>query len=328
MQNRKYNTKATIEAGLICALVVVIMLLNVYMPLFSLLGNFILPIPITVLYIRHGYKVAASAVVVSGILIAALYSPIQAFTSMVLFGLVGITLGYCVIKKKTFSTALILLTIANVISNIVNFIVMVNLIDRGGVRVFVDKIVKTLQESASMTKNLYGSMGLTGPQVEQINKMFAAITPEFILQIAPAALFIMSVVFAYLNYVITSKILKKLRYEMQEITPFTKINIPSTFIAALIILMCLGIVLNSRGIAAGAIITASTFLTLQYVFILIGISSAIYLLTNRFGISKPMIALILILTIFTQLSMVYIFLGIIDMVLDLRKLNPNRIRKV
>ena len=57
MQNRIYNTKAVIEAGLISALIVVIMLINVYVPIFSIFGMFILPVPVTVLYIRHNYKV-------------------------------------------------------------------------------------------------------------------------------------------------------------------------------------------------------------------------------------------------------------------------------
>jgi uncharacterized protein YybS (DUF2232 family) len=90
MQKRMYNTKALIEGSLTTALIVVIMLINIYVPIFFIFVNFILPIPITVLYIRQDYKIALISVIASDILISMFYNPIAALSLIVLIGLTGI----------------------------------------------------------------------------------------------------------------------------------------------------------------------------------------------------------------------------------------------
>ena len=68
MQNKVYSTKAIVEAALISVIISVIMIITGYLPYFSFIGIFILPIPVTILYIRHNYKVTITAILLSIIL--------------------------------------------------------------------------------------------------------------------------------------------------------------------------------------------------------------------------------------------------------------------
>lgn len=324
MQHRIHNTKAIIEAGLISAIIVVIMLINVYVPIFSMLGTFILPIPVTVLYIRQNYKITLGAVVVSAILIAMFYDPISALTSSILFGSTGITLGYCVKHDKKFSTTILFLAIASALAIIVNFVVFSSLVNKEGIVGIINENIKVLNESLSMSKDLYAKMGVPAEQFAQIEKSFSMFTTDFILKLIPAMLVIMSFGSAYFNYVITRSILKKLRYDMKEVKPFSEIYINTRIGTVVVLFLIIGILLNKNKIAVGEYITNSSQVILQLILVLDGLAIVCYYLKNKFNMSKTFIVLILIFTATSPISVIYMYLGFIDMIIDFRKLDPYR----
>jgi len=324
MQNRIYNTKAIIEAGLISALIVIIMLLNVYMPIFSVFGTFILPVPITVLYIRHNYKITLSAVVISAILIAMLYNPISALTSSILFGSTGITLGYCIKYDKKFSTAILFLAVASAISVIINFVIFSTFVNKDGIVGLINQNIKMLNESLNMSKDLYAKMGVPSEQFAQIEKAFSIFTTDFVLKLIPAMIVIMSFSSAYFNYVITKSILRKLRYDVKDVKPFSDIYINTRIGTTVVLLLIIGILLNKNKIVIGEYITNSSEIILQLIFVLDGLAVVCYYLKNKFNMSKMFIVLILILTATSQISIIYMYLGFVDMIIDFRKLDPYR----
>lgn len=324
MQSRIYNTKAVIEAGLISALIVIIMLLNVYVPIFSTFGTFILPVPVTVLYIRHNYKVTLGAVIVSAILIAMLYNPLSALTASILFGATGITLGYCIKNDKEVGTTILFLAITSAVAVSINFIIYANLIDKTGIIGFIDRNLKIMHESIEMSKDLYGKMGITTEQFAPIEKSFEVFTPNFILRLMPAMLVMMSFTSAYLNYIVTKAILKKLRYSMKEVKPFNQLYINTRIGTLVVVCLIVGLLLNKNKISLGEYITNSSQVILQLIVLLDGLALAAYYLKNKFNMSKIVIALILIFTANSQLAMVYLYAGFADMVFDFRKLDPYR----
>lgn len=324
MQNRIYNTKAIIEAGLISALIVVIMLLNVYVPIFSIFGMFILPIPVTILYIRHNFKVTVGSALVSAILIAMLYDPISALTSTILFGATGMTLGYCIKHKKKFSTTILLLAIASAISVIINFSILSSFVNKDGIVALIDQNIKMMHESLNISKDLYTKMGVPSEQFSSIEQSFAIFTTDFILRIIPAILVIMSFGSAYFNYVITKSVLKKLRYDVEEVRPFNELYINTRIGTIAVLFLIVGLLLNKNKIVAGEYVTNSSLIILQIIFVLDGLAVAAYYLKNRFKMSKMFTVLILIFTATSQLSIIYMYLGFIDMIIDFRKLDPYR----
>ena len=324
MHNRIYNTKAVIEAGLITALIVVIMLITVYVPIFSMFGMFILPIPVTVLYIRHNYKVTLGAVMISAILIAMLYSPISALTSSILFGVTGMTFGYCIRTDKKLSTTIILLALASAVGIIVNFSIYINLLDKRGMAGFISDNIRIMRESLNLSKELYGKMGVSSEQFALIEKSFEVFTPDFILKLIPAIVILMSFFSAYVNYILTSSILKKLRYNMKSMVPFSQIYI-NTRIGTLVgVTLLLGLLLSRSKIQGADYIVSSSEYLLQFIFIIDGLSVATYYLRNRFNMSKPITALVLFFTFFSPISVVYVYAGLADMLFDFRKLDPYR----
>lgn len=324
MNNRVYNTKSIVESGLITALVVVLALMNIYVPIFSALGRFILPIPIAVLYLRHNFKVTITSVIASGALVGMIYNPISGLTSAIMFGLTGITLGYCIKNRSKISITLLLLSISSLIGTIIDFVVYINFIMGSNITGLIDEMVKAMNESFNLAMSFYTKMGVSQEQFKPLLDAFKMFNTNFILKLIPGILIMSSIVAAYLTYIITRLILKKLGYNIKEMTKFTEIYVDIKIATILAIFLLLGVLLVRKNIAAGEYILNSSQLLLQYIFLINGVAVAVHYLKNRFNISKGFMLLIVFFTLFSKLAMVYFMLGLADVIMDFRKLDPNR----
>lgn len=327
MQNRSYNTKAIVEAGLITSLVVILMLMNVYVPIFSLLGEFILPIPITVLFLRQNYKVTIVSVVTSAIIIAMVYNPISAVSSSILFGVTGITLGYLIKNDKDISTIILFLSIAFAVAIIVDFGIYVSLIDKRGLAGFINDIVAQFKDSMNMAKQMYLKMGVSSEQLSSIDQMASIFNTNYIMSIIPAIIVMVSITFSYLNYIITEMVLKKLRYNVKSIKPFSEFYINAKVGSLIGIFLVIGLLLKRNNISLGNSIATSSQYILQIVLLLDGFALAAYYLKNKFKMSKIFIFIIILFTGFSQLAIAYVFAGLTDIFFDFRKLNPYKREK-
>ena len=109
MYNRQNKTNSLVEAGLIVSLMIILIMLNLYFPIFSIFITFLLPIPIAVLYLRQDYKITLWAILVTGVITAMINNPITAVIITISFGTIGFLLGYCIKKQKSiFMTIMIL----------------------------------------------------------------------------------------------------------------------------------------------------------------------------------------------------------------------------
>jgi uncharacterized protein YybS (DUF2232 family) len=325
MPNRNYNTRSIVEAGLISALIVIIMLINAYIPAVAIFGTFILPIPVTVLYIRHGYKVTTVAVIVSTILISMLYDPFSGLTSAIMFGLIGMTLGYCIKHDKKYSFTILLLSIASAVQIVVNFLIFSAFVDKKNLYQTLAMYSDLFKKSLDSAQSIYAKFGISADQIAPMRKALDMFTPEFLMMLVPALIFVSAVVSAYLNYIISAAVLKKLRYKVNSQTPFSEIYVNNRIGTVLILFVLIGMLLNKQKVAAGSYITSSSMLITQYAFLLDGVSLAVYYMKHRFNMQKGLIILIIIFAVFSQVGMMaLIFAAVADLILDFRKLDPYR----
>ena len=63
MNNSLNNTRAMVEAALMSVLVFMMLLIVALVPGLGQLGAFILPVPITIVYLRHNKKIALSTII-------------------------------------------------------------------------------------------------------------------------------------------------------------------------------------------------------------------------------------------------------------------------
>jgi uncharacterized protein YybS (DUF2232 family) len=334
MRNKNYSTKAIVEASLISVIISIIMIITGYLPIVSVIGTLILPVPVAILYIRHNYKITITSIFLSIILTSLVYNPIMAIYSAITCSIVGISLGYCVKSNKKSSITLLFLVISCAISNILTVAFSMLLIEKISFMNFITNKLEFFKQSLNGSllelKAIYTQSGITTKQLEMLDKNFEiikGIDVNSILVTIPAAIFIGALISAYLNYKVSSAVLNKLNYKMNQILPFSKFCINNIVGAVLIGTVCIGIIFSSKNIPGGQyIFEASQFLAL-WVFIINGLAASTYFLRVKRKLSKPVVVLILGLTMLTQLNSVYFSIGLMEMAFDFRKLDPYRIKR-
>lgn len=323
--SNKYNTKSLVEAGLLTAILIILILLNFYIPIFSVVGKFILPIPVVLLYMRHDLKNTIISLVVTGVITGIMYNPIYGLTSTIMFGLTGIALGYAIKNKKSFGFTILILSLFFILGMIFNFTVYIKLINNISLSEFITQSISQMSLATDEIINMYKNLGISEQQLKPILDSLEMVKSGLFLKLLPAIIIISAILFSYLTFIISKSILKKLGYnDIIEVTPISKIQISIQVATLVAIFLLIGIILNKKNIEYSDYILMSTQLILQYMFLIEGISVAIFYLKNKFNMSKVLIIVIIIFTVFSNIGMIYFVLGFMDLIVDFRKLDPNR----
>ena len=153
-----------------------------------------------------------------------------------------------------------------------------------------------MKASFDQLKTIYMQAGITPKQLKLLDENFEMIKKMdvmLILVVIPATIFIYSFISAYLNYIVSRAILKKLNYKMQEVLPFSRVYVSNIVGAVLIGIVCIGIILSSKKITGGDYILNSSQLLVQFVFIINGLAASTYFLRVKRNLSKPLVVIII-----------------------------------
>lgn len=335
MENKNYSTKGIVEASLISIMISAIIIITGYIPIVSfLIGIMILPIPVAILYIRHNIKITITAIFLSIVITSLVYNPVIAIYSVITYSIIGIALGYCVRENKKSSVTLLFLAIGSAISIILTVAFSLLFIEKISFMNFISRNLEffkeAMKDSLEQVKNLYLQNGLTPNQLKVLDEnyeMIKSIDVAFVLALIPTALFIGALISAWLNYIASRAILKKLNYKMQEALPFSRICVNNILGAVLIGIVCIGIIFSSKNIIGGDYLLNSSQIIVQFIFVINGLAATTYYLRVKRKLSKPVVMIFLVLTMLSPLSSIYFSIGLMEMAFNFRKLDPYRIKR-
>lgn len=329
MQDKSFNARKVLEILWIIAAISLIVVNTIYIPSLATMAIFILPIPITLLYMRNGYVITLFAAVASIALVSIMYNPLIVILYTFIYVLTGISLGHCINKGKTNSVCIIVTSISITVGTIAEFIVYSSFINKIGIIGSLNLIVEAIKEPLKIVKDTYISMDAPTELIDAVNEVMRIITVEKIIIIIPVIILANSLIQAYINYFIISKILRKLNLKVDKITSFSRIYIPNLIAAFIIIIVCLGIILDSRGMTVGTYIYGISMYILRFLFSLNGAAFFAYIFRNKLKFSRVLSAIILFIGLIVPIfSDIYLVSGTMDIILNLRELDPNPIRKV
>lgn len=323
MEN-KNSTRSIVEAGLMSAMVLVLMLLNAYVPVLGYMGLFILPLPITMLVVRQNLKVASISVVASAILISFILNPITAVGTLLRYGLAGLTLGYCIKSNKNAVVSIAIQSVAIIIGTIIDASLYIYLTLNSTLYKVAEMNVNMMKEAIETSKNLYKSIGVD-IQSNPLFKAMEVFNVDMLFLMIPAILIMSAFMMSYINYVITKQIFKKMKIELAALPKFNYWYFDNRLTAVIIIIACLGIILGTSGVKAGEYITATAIFVLQMIFLIIGVSVLTFFLRDRFKVPKALLVVIILFTI-GSFGYFYAILGFTDSIMDMRGLDPNSIK--
>ncbi|MFA9397471.1 MAG: YybS family protein [Clostridiaceae bacterium] len=328
MKNDKYTTKGIVEAGIMTGIVVILMLIAAYIPMFGIGGILLLPVPITIIYLRHGFKEALLSIIVSDIIVSTAYDPILTLSLAILYGSTALTLGYCIKRKLKFGKIIMILTLVNIVAMIAN-VLLVSIITSNGIGGLSDQmqvLINNFKGSIEKTKAMGINSGLGEESLARYDEMISVLNVDYMLKLMAGAITIYALISAYINYIICRKILGRLGYEVEKETPVSMINFDAKIGLVVILFVLIGTILTYYKIPAGEYFYNSSNYVLQTIFVIQGISVIVYFLRNKFNIHKGIIIAMLIL-LFSIISQIAIFIGLGDLIFDFRKINKNRVNR-
>lgn len=322
MGNEKYMPKIISEVFL----VFLSLIITIYIPTLSFIGMFILIIPIVILYLKYNINLLIVTLAAIKIIISIIYNPMLAIVAVLMYGVMGITLGYCIKKKRNSKYSIIITAIIINITNVIRVLIYTFMMKQG-LMGYINLITGEIKKAFIEARDIYISSNVSQEAIDMINEVIKVITIENLIITIPIIFIIYSFIEAYLGYFVAHKVLRKIGYEVKEIIPLSRMYVPNRFAAILIIIECLGIILNSQGIRGMSYVVNISQLVVSAVISFNGIAYIIYLLKERFKVFNAVIAIILVLTVSIPIfSNIFFILGIMDILLNLRELDPNPIR--
>ena len=328
---QKISTKSLAEAAFMAGIIAIINIATLYIPFLDVIGLIVLPIIVAIVYYRNGIKYSIGNIVVSAIIVAISINPVSAIISGVSYGIVGITLGYCLKSNKNKYNTLVLLIIAYIISMIVQVWLTSKLISNISIVQFMNNELNTyadgLKEYIAQTKTVYSSMGMGSAQLQILDQISSIFTVEILSMFIPAAIFIVGFIQAYATKLFAQIIFKKLKYTEVKFLRFSEFYISNLVGATLIAIISIGGIIGGRGIKWGLFLYNSTLLLTIIILSVNGVATTDYFLRNKIGMSNGVRIFLLALLFMIGSPIIFGIIGFIEMMLDFRKLDPYRIRK-
>ncbi|NLZ48703.1 MAG: DUF2232 domain-containing protein [Clostridiales bacterium] len=322
----KIETKSLVEAGLLVAITVVLSFFVAFVPVLGAIGYFTLPVPIAILYIRHDFKLSFIASIVSAIVIGATLGFQSALNFFILFPIIGLILGYSFKRKLKVSRSLILTSLAGLVTYIISVIYSLLFIDKVSISNITEYIKTTFNESLDAYISMLGNQS-AGKEIDILREWINNVSLLSILSLVTIGAIMFSIMQSFIYYFITRSILKKLKIEVVEIGDFDKVYVDNRIGALLIIILSIGRILQIKNYDIGTYIYNVAIYILMGVLIVVGSAVIYYFLKSKFNINKGVAITIILVILFTQLSIFIVYIGLADLIFDFRKVDPNRLFK-
>lgn len=310
----RIRTQGLTEGAILAALVAVLAVATHYIPLLGIATAYLCPLPLAVLVIRHGFRVAALATVVSVLAAVTVAGPLAGLSILILYAPIGIVLGIGARQRWTATRVVGIASLVSVVSMTLSFFGLM-----GGESLSMTEMASTMERSVEMSTGFYARLGMPQAQIDAVSKQmreFARLLPYLL----PAILVFGAAFAAWLNYEVGRRVLQRFGYHLPALPSMRTWRVP----VAVIWCIPLSYVLLGAGARPGAPAVLqsagwSLTLSLQMLFAFQGIVAGWVILGNYgFGRLAQITAVAMVMAIPLLSVLVYV-LGIVDSVLKVRE---------
>lgn len=323
MNKYKSSTQAIVEAGLLAAIILVTYIITNYVPVIGVVFSFVLPIPLTILYLRRGIKISVMTVFINTIIMAMISNPLTAISTTVLYSLTGLTVGYG-IKRQWESTRIIAIsTISNILGLVLNIFITVYLVLGDNIYKVLNEQIDIIKSSLDTALKVYNTMGINIDE-SQVDIVKELLTLDNVLILLPIFLLSSGFIFSLINYNITKGIGKRLNIKIKGVKSFSSWYIDNRLGGIVIIVTLIFLILSNQGIYFGTVMVVVFSSILKITLALIGCSNLSYFLKNKLKLRKGLVLIACVISfIDPRLGNILVSIGLSDLIFDFRGLDPN-----
>lgn len=212
-QSSLMETHKLAEASMLAALVLVVALLAIYLPLTWFILIALLPVPILIISKRSGIRYAILACLVVALLIGLLSNFVEAGSLLPIL-ILGVVQEVALRKKISATRMVLLSTAAILLSLALVFLLSYFLL---GLNLVAEQ-TKAIKDSLNFQENFYQSLGYrpTSSELQALEKGL-----KFLPYVIPAFLILLCLIVGGVNFWLTSRILRKLEFEVPQLPEFS-----------------------------------------------------------------------------------------------------------
>lgn len=316
--NRNLKTASLTEAAMITGILVVI----AYLSSFITIIMFFYPTPAIILGKRKGLKYAVLALIASDIIISMLLGLQTGLTFLIMYTPLAVALTYGVCSDEEANKTILFGSAAYMISFVV-FILLLNTLM--GIN-FIERIAEMYDQSFEMTKDLFSNVpdNLRTEQMEQALQNIEQTAPlmnYIVTNVFPAIMIVASVTTSYINYLVAGKFARRFSININHHEGISYFSFPRNFMIAMAVLLLLSFLLNIININV-SVIQLNLFMIVFMAMLLQGFA-VLKFYVDKSGLGKFVRTIMIIMIVFMSMnfSIFYALLGLIDLTVNLRKIN-------
>ncbi|HOA20279.1 MAG TPA: DUF2232 domain-containing protein [Sedimentibacter sp.] len=316
--NRNLKTSNITESAMITGILVII----AYLSSFITLLMFFYPTPAIILGKRKGLKYSVLSLIASDLIISMLLGLQTGLVFLILYTPLALALTYGVCRNEEANKTILFGSAAYMISFVL-YILLLNYIM--GIN-FIERIAEIYEQSFETTRGLFNNIPdqLRTEQIEQyindIEKM-APMMNYIVTNVFPAVLIVASVVTSYINYMVASKFAVRFSINVKQHEGIAYFSFPRNFMISMAGLLLLSFLLRLLNINVG-IIQMNLFIIVFMAMLLQGVAVLKFFVDkSRMGKFARNLLLVFIVLMSINFSIAYAVIGLIDLTVNLRKIN-------
>lgn len=305
------KTRVLTESAVILAIYIILLLITLYVPILSYITLFILSLPFVIFAAKRGLKNGVF-LFAAAVILTILFGSFISIPVTILFGTSGIIIGYLYKKGKTRYEILAVGSIVFLVNFLLLYGVLVVFMDINP----LEEFNKTAELSIQTSKVFMAGIGQTLNE-KQLDQLEEAL--ELAPLLIPTVLVFLSVFLAFITQVISTPILKRLKFKTEKWPPFREIKLPRSIIWYYLIVMILMMsqVVDKESILYIGII--NLFFVLELLMVVQGLSF-IFFFSYHKKLANGIPITILILSLFLPFLLYIVrIIGIIDLGFNIRE---------
>lgn len=304
------NTKFITEGAALLAIYAMLLLISMYVPILGTVVTFALPLPFILLTIRYRLS-NAFVIFTAALFITVIVSQPMNLVKTIMFGLIGIVLGYMYKKQKKPVEILMAGTLA--------YLIGIMLIYVASIKFFNIDLMKQMQnmlnESMAPSEKIVTAAGM--PISKEQKELFAQFN-DVLQTLFPSLLVMVSVCFSWITVMISGSVLRKLKHDVIPWPKFKDIQLPKSTVWYYVIFILLSTFIKVEPTSYLHMVFSNLYVIFALLLVLQGLTFIAFLAHSK-GFTKgvPIISFIVCMFIPMLFPLVTI-LGIIDLGISLR----------
>lgn len=216
--SRRPPTRGLTEGAILAALTAIIGAVGLFAPPLAVL---LAPLPIMLLVIRWGLRIAVLASIIAAAALFQFAGPLSAVSAVAMFAPLGLTLGWGVRRGLAAQWTILAGSIGFLFASIVMIVgVGGALMHQDVMGEFITSQVKGMQMAMDLQKRIGAPS-----QVEETRKLIAMM-PQFLRTALPVALAFGALLWAYLCYTLARSVLRRVGHPLPGVPPILTWRLP------------------------------------------------------------------------------------------------------